>query len=702
MRTILGLALTALFSAPAVAGTEYADTVFWTDVAGGGGDFPAVIADDTVLAVYAQTWHPDPWTGFDGAQSTAWLIAWDCEVDDPFTFPVALPAPFLGQAAFAPENDEFTLEISTADLIGPLRSGQLCIEVAAWNEAEPPGDSGSAQWGFYFDDPIVLSVECADVNGDAVCDAALPPGCLSDPECDDGLFCNGAEACDLDSGDCLPGLPPPIDDGVGCTIDLCDEALDEVRHEGDASACDDGVDCTADACDPEADCTNVPDDGACDAAPCEIAECDPDAGCIIVDDLGDADGDGVCDPDDACPLGELGGLEFGEQVYVYRAGDGAEWPAELAVGDVLGTYAQAYTPDTASPGAQSTAEVGVGPCGAIADWMPGDYYIGEGAFEPNNDEHLALQTVPPEWEGLELCVGWRLQATDGGDCWTTSSEHAFSVPGVCDDSDGDGVCNDLDTCPGFPDGDDADGDGTPDGCDVCPIGDDGALEFWTFQFLSPADDPDDAFPAELDAGVDYDAYGQFFHDFTSVEGAQTVAALGVGPCGDPSSWDTWLDSSFNTDIFSNDEWRSTFQLPPEYSDGEFCLAWRGRSDAAGDDCWAYTDEHPFTANPGDPALSYDVYGPTVGGRIGVVVYDVGVGGRAVLMRGIDLGEGPCGPYGCMGITGPVTMAKSQTAAANGHVYIRWTAPDGYDWPALQVGVELADGSSLLLDPFVVD
>jgi hypothetical protein len=58
---------------------------------------------------------------------------------------------------------------------------------------------------------------CADV---------LPCGlCTSDSECDDSDFCNGAEACDLISGDCIPGLPPVCDDGVFCNgAENCNEA----------------------------------------------------------------------------------------------------------------------------------------------------------------------------------------------------------------------------------------------------------------------------------------------------------------------------------------------------------------------------------------------------------------------------------------------------------------------------------------------
>lgn len=43
--------------------------------------------------------------------------------------------------------------------------------------------------------------------------------------------------------------------------------------------------------------------------------------------------------------------------------------------------------------------------------------------------------------------------------------------GICDDiddSDGDGVPDAWDVCPGFDDAEDRDGDGVPDGCDICP------------------------------------------------------------------------------------------------------------------------------------------------------------------------------------------------------------------------------------------
>ncbi len=59
--------------------------------------------------------------------------------------------------------------------------------------------------------------------GDATTDVAAP-GCSSNADCDDGLFCNGAETC-VD-GVCTVGTAPDCADAVECTLDLCDEETD--------------------------------------------------------------------------------------------------------------------------------------------------------------------------------------------------------------------------------------------------------------------------------------------------------------------------------------------------------------------------------------------------------------------------------------------------------------------------------------------
>ena len=103
-------------------------------------------------------------------------------------------------------------------------------------------------------------------------------GCISipkDADCDDGLWCNGAETCDGTLG-CQPGVDQPTDDGLACTIDACNEEGDAVTH--------------------------TPNDAACAAPtnPCLVASCDLELGCVeTASDVG-----APCDDDDPCTVGD--------------------------------------------------------------------------------------------------------------------------------------------------------------------------------------------------------------------------------------------------------------------------------------------------------------------------------------------------------------------------------------------------------------
>jgi hypothetical protein len=111
--------------------------------------------------------------------------------------------------------------------------------------------------------------------------------CQEDADCDDGLFCNGAERCDVTAG-CGPGAPPCAE-GL-----LCQEAAQACATacEVDADADDDGH--AAAACGGD-DC----DDGDPGVSPGATEVCDPagvdedcDPGTLAT---ADADGDGAVD-----------------------------------------------------------------------------------------------------------------------------------------------------------------------------------------------------------------------------------------------------------------------------------------------------------------------------------------------------------------------------------------------------------------------
>lgn len=170
--------------------------------------------------------------------------------------------------------------------------------------------------------------DCADLCGDGVCtgdeDLSNCPqdcACVTDAECDDGFFCNGFESCL--GGGCVPGVEVDCDDGVGCTIDSCNETNDVCDNDPVDAFCDDGGFCngqetchaefgcqtgTPIVCEDDGnDCTNnfcseaihgcmtmvdpsnCPDDGLF----CNGDEfCDADVGCV-------SEGD-PCDPGETC------------------------------------------------------------------------------------------------------------------------------------------------------------------------------------------------------------------------------------------------------------------------------------------------------------------------------------------------------------------------------------------------------------------
>lgn len=104
-----------------------------------------------------------------------------------------------------------------SDLLPP---GPSNIQVqVAFNAGDP---SSNTKTGFAIDDLVVF---------------AKIEACTNDAECDDGLYCNGAELCVNQV--CSSGTVVTCNDGVECTTDSCDE-------DNDVCVNDPGPECGAD------------------------------------------------------------------------------------------------------------------------------------------------------------------------------------------------------------------------------------------------------------------------------------------------------------------------------------------------------------------------------------------------------------------------------------------------------------------------
>jgi len=144
------------------------------------------------------------------------------------------------------------------------------------------------------DDGVACTADSCDEEQDAVVHR------LDDAACDDALFCNGAETCDALLG-CVAGAAPEIDDGVSCTLDSCDEEADLVRHLPDVSRCDDGFFCNgAERCDPVLDC-QAGSDPADDGVACTLDVCDEVADAVSHEPRNALCGDGLfCNGEEVC------------------------------------------------------------------------------------------------------------------------------------------------------------------------------------------------------------------------------------------------------------------------------------------------------------------------------------------------------------------------------------------------------------------
>jgi hypothetical protein len=126
------------------------------------------------------------------------------------------------------------------------------ISCATCHPGPPPSAEAICDDGRDNDDDGL--VDCDDTD-----DCGTDPTCVvdlcADNVCDNGVFCDGVETCDMNTGKCLPGTPPDCDDGVDCTDDPCDATADACVNTPNNAKCDDNDVCNGiEICDPVNDC----------------------------------------------------------------------------------------------------------------------------------------------------------------------------------------------------------------------------------------------------------------------------------------------------------------------------------------------------------------------------------------------------------------------------------------------------------------
>jgi len=301
------------------------------------------------------------------------------------------------------------------------------------------------------DDMLVCSgtetcVDGACVSGEAIlcddgiactldaCDEASGGSCVSfaqNANCDDGVYCNGLEICDP-LADCQPGAPIVCNDGVGCTVDGCDEEAGACSFLADDAACQDGQVCNgAEICDLGADCQPGAPPSCDDGIGCTSDTCSEEAGGCLNQPV-----DAVCDDGVFC-----NGVEQCNAAVGCEAG-----PPVACPNDGIACTLEAC--DELALGCETTLDNVA--CGAGSFCTTGGCIAGD----PCNDDAACSDGIA--CNGIEVCdlsmgapgvcsPGTPLACDDGVAC---TIDYCVE-PGVCSFDPLDGLCGNGNVCDGL-------------------------------------------------------------------------------------------------------------------------------------------------------------------------------------------------------------------------------------------------------------
>ena len=173
------------------------------------------------------------------------------------------------------------------------------------------GENGSCLMTVDGDTLTLVNVRRDGVVSDAFTLTKGADPCASDGDCDDGVACT-TDTCDGASGECS-NTPSDgsCDDGIACTTDTCDVGAGGCTNEADPSACaDDGLFCNGtEVCDVDTGCVSAgaPDCSSFDDS-CATGVCNEEADTCEGQPSNEGQtcdqGDGVCTFDSICTAGE--------------------------------------------------------------------------------------------------------------------------------------------------------------------------------------------------------------------------------------------------------------------------------------------------------------------------------------------------------------------------------------------------------------
>ncbi|HOX42295.1 MAG TPA: proprotein convertase P-domain-containing protein [Myxococcota bacterium] len=149
---------------------------------------------------------------------------------------------------------------------------------------------------------------CTDDRCDVDTDSCVNEPANDGSACDDGAFCSEGETCL--AGACAAGQPRNCDDGNLCTLDICDESLNECLHESgpnEGQPCDDGSFCTMEDRCASGICAGGGQRNCSDGNSCTLDSCD-EVQDSCVSDASASDGvpcndSAFCTIDDTCSGG---------------------------------------------------------------------------------------------------------------------------------------------------------------------------------------------------------------------------------------------------------------------------------------------------------------------------------------------------------------------------------------------------------------